>query len=187
MRTWKWLVTGLLLFGLMISGVRYLKRLQEVNRQIRETDTFIDLGLLLELTPYDDQRFSLDENKRWVLLCYYPEVSCNTCVSRELKNITGLHRILREEAAFVLVSDASSVHNLRNMRRIGKVTFPMLLQQESRLELPDLFAIYLVDVERSQIKLIWYPLPSPKSAWLFGVFEERVKAKIRGGKAQTKG
>ncbi len=65
------------------------------------------------------------------LLLYYSELSCGTCTSKALTEMKNLHEHYGNRVNFLLVVRGQNSVELANLRRMGKVGYPILLENET--------------------------------------------------------
>lgn len=128
-----------------------------------------DVTQLESLTPYSGKL----GDSRYVLLTYFNELSCRSCVNQNLEHLANLHTKLdpKSDLELVLVandpaSSAAGAHRyLNDMRRIGRVEYPILLEAyPGQLGLEVALVITLID-RQSGKQLVHYTPMTGKDDW----------------------
>jgi len=80
------------------------------------------------------------------VIVYISNLSCNTCVSREVKYLNALHGRFRDRLDFVMIVNGRDDYYANNLRRIGRVMYPILIEPEAGwLGFPSRFSISFLD------------------------------------------
>lgn len=116
--------------------------------------------IILKNVPFDAQtllslesfgKVTYEESSRWLVLAYVPTLSCQTCTNRDLQYLATMEQRLREMADFALICNPGNREYVRNIRRVTKIKFPILIEkQEASLGLAQHFHFLLIDKANNQ-------------------------------------
>jgi len=116
------------------------------------------LDMLHELEPFNDRMPVPSLVKPWLLLVYFDHLTCGSCLNQNLELLAELNASLSSEADFVAVVYSRNFEFLRNMVRIGKLTFPILLEDHpGQMGWDPHFQIHLVHVSSKTSVLQYFP------------------------------
>ena len=151
---------------------------------LQRPDIPYDLESLFHLEPFG--RPGLDEGfgKNAAVVTAISNLSCGTCVSRELKRIQAMSVAHGERLDFVLVVSGEDEYYLRNLRRVGRIRFPILLGRAPgpSTQKPDQMTIDLIDKNRRRLIYRFTPYPGPECAGDFQVFQTRALHYLEGAR-----
>jgi hypothetical protein len=123
-----------------------------------------DLDSLEHLESWRGPTLPQDAQHRYLLVIYFDQVHCRTCVQRELLELRDFyksHGNLLDVA--VVVFDPATLSTgrhpfLHDMKRVGAIPGPILLERvKGEADLGNQFNISLIDRERHQIRLNYFP------------------------------
>ena len=122
-----------------------------------------DLSPLSAMASYGDfDPAEIFTNDLSVML-YFTELSCSTCTDRELRRMVDWHQRWGDQIDFVLAVQGQDPLYLRNLRRLGKVSWPILLPEQGDLDLPKT-AVVVVSKQQGLALARWHPLPDADDA-----------------------
>lgn len=130
------MVTALLVLFAAGAGF-WIYRQKQLGIQERELE--FPLSNLLELEPFGSFEPERDLVGPFAVMLYYSELSCNTCTAEALVELAELYKRHGDQIRFLLVVHGQDPIDLGNLRRVGRVQFPILLENEDRLGLPQQF------------------------------------------------
>lgn len=142
-----------------------------------------DVGQLLDLKSngaFDpDHQFTHDLS----VIFYFSELSCTTCTTRELENLAVWYQRYREHVDFYLVVHGQDPLYLSNLRRIGKVEYPIFSEaQQGDLGIHDT-AILVASKARSQILASYRPSADEETAHEITVLEQFLVGLMNGSRS----
>ena len=142
---------------------------------VRQVAIPFDLQLLEKQTPYFEGDV-VQFKKPWSVIVYVSEMTCNTCLNRELAHLNDMvHNT--HNVDFVLVASGWQPSYLRALRRVGKVNYPIIPERESdSLGFEQRFSISLIDNASSVVVLQYFPETGKPD--MFTEFWNLVKRKI---------
>ena len=166
-------------------GVGLFSRNQADMRFFNSEPRSFDATVLDELPTMDNITLDQAESADFAVIAHVEQVSCRTCVDRELAALQQLSHSLQGKLDSLLVaSDAGFTENgkvskdLVDLRRVGRLSFPVLLENvRGEAGLGPLFNLSLWDRNRGEIVFRYYPQTSRDDLW--PVFEKKVKTYIR--------
>lgn len=146
---------------------------QPDNYSLKTAD--FDPSPLWEMPSYGDFDPQQDLQHDLSVLLYFSELSCSTCTDRELRRMVDWHHRWGDRVDFVLAVQGQDPIYLRNLRRLGKVTWPILLAEENTLPLPET-AVVVFSKQENKALAQWRPLPdSPNADRIAGLIEQLIE------------
>ena len=167
-------VTSLILIAFFACGPGEPKAYQQlILDQTRPFD--FDLA---QLPVYKDQAFHFD--KRYFILFYFSELSCSACVSRELKVLLKQYPTIEPGIDFVILAYETNHFYLKNLQRINRLKQPIFLEDfQGQVGFPNMHVISLVDLEKREILLRFFPRPEPELEGAVYLFLKKVREKVQ--------
>ena len=164
LRTWSvkaarclWLPI-LFLAGLMLDGCGTEGGTPHDTDSMVFPDTPFDLQKVLELESFGEPGAEDALSKPYVLVVYFHQLTCNTCLNTSLSYLNEMYESASGNLGFLAVVHGEDFQYLRNLRRIGKVTYPILMERvPGEAGLLDHFNISLVDVSRQRLLVRYFP------------------------------
>ena len=98
------------------------------NRLVHRDSRPFDLAALLELEPFGEFEPERHLAHDISVVYYFSELSCTTCTERELVTVASWYERFADRANFILVVHGQDPLYLRQLRRIGRVRYPILLE-----------------------------------------------------------
>lgn len=131
-----------------------------IDRQSRP----YDIGVLLEMEPHGTFDPGIHFRNELAVIFYFSELSCNTCTTRELANMADWYERYGNVVDFFLVVHGQDPFYLNRLRRVGRVHYPILL--ENRLGDTGFAdtAIAVLHKSQGRILAVYEPDPDPASA-----------------------
>ena len=167
-------VTGLFLISL---GIRSSGLFIEKNQT---GPTRFDSEVLLELEPFGlfnpDTQFTKDLS----VVFYFSELSCNTCVTAELANVAQWYDRYSSQVDFYLVVQGQDPMYLHNLRRLGRVKYPILIEQNPGYSGLTTTTIALFRKHTNQVLTSIQPTPETVNGKETEAFERRLKHELGG-------
>jgi len=172
------LVLTILLAGYLFNLImaRREDRLTIKPQLIQEADLYLSASQINNIPSYNFPSLSQYIESAWTIIIYVPELSCRTCVSRDVVYANDM--VYRYPVIdFIMIANTDEEYYLRNLVRIGKISYPILVYPK---DLPPLlgerFSISLYDVVKQKIVLQYFPSPDPKLEQVIVEFDRRVAA-----------
>ena len=103
---------------------------------------------------------SVDDSlqRRLALFVVFDELTCTACLNTSLDYVAAMHDDLGDRLGFIAVARGAGFSSLRNLRRIGRVRYPILeAETESLTDLPEVFHMALVDLREERVVLRFAP------------------------------
>ncbi len=123
-----------------------------------------DMGVLLEMEPHGVFDPDIHFRNELAVIFYFSELSCNTCTTRELENMADWHARYGEEVDFFLVVHGQDPTYLNRLRRVGRVDYPILLENRvGDAGFADT-AIAVIHKDRGELLAVYHPQPDPDTA-----------------------
>ena len=123
---------------------------------------------IIDLPPFSEEMNFLI-NKRFIVISYFSNLSCNTCLNRELKYINRWSK-RAHEVSFLCIAKSMYENYTRNLIRIGRVKYPILIADDnfrSGLAKGE-FCLSFIDLKTNKIVFQMFPAPGdPKRIHLF--------------------
>lgn len=99
----------------------------------------------------------------WLILFYSPEISCTTCKAKALNQLVNFSQ-KNKGLDYLFVTTEQDDYNLRQVKRIGKVDFPILIEPyPGFLGLAPTIGLFLIDNNSGKIVSKYYPTPDERS------------------------
>ncbi len=100
----------------------------------------------------------------WLILFYSPEISCTTCKAKALNQLVKFSQE-NKDLDYLFVTTEQDDYNLRQVKRIGKVDFPILIEPyQGFLGLAPTIGLFFIDNNSGRIISKHYPTPDNKSS-----------------------
>ena len=168
-------IPSILLIGCLIALGLYqgLKVANQGDHSRLESPLF-DAAQLLELEPFGDWDPDRHFTQDLSLVFYFSELSCQTCTTRELQNVARWHQRFGDRMDFYLVVQGQDPVYLNNLRRLGRVNYPILLEEHlGQLGLPKT-TIALFRKNTQKILAAYFPSPDEPHPKAMTQLEERL-------------
>lgn len=120
-----------------------------------------DTRALLELKTFGDWDLAQELQNRYSVILYFSELSCGTCSDIALKKVSELYQDHKDQVDFMLVVHGQDPTYLANLRRVGKVRWPILLEEfpgQSGFH-TELTTIVLLDKQTQSVVTLIQPQP----------------------------
>ncbi|CAM2064109.1 hypothetical protein SCOR_02000 [Sulfidibacter corallicola] len=118
-----------------------------------------DFNALETLTPFTAFDPLIHCQSEFTVILYFSELSCTTCTDESLVYLAEWHEALADKVDFLLVVQGQDPLYLNNLRRLGRVKYPILLESEpGMLGLPET-AVLLVRKGASEPVWGFHPVP----------------------------
>ncbi|MDJ0840427.1 MAG: hypothetical protein QNK37_28210 [Acidobacteriota bacterium] len=132
-----------------------------------------DTETLFQLEAFDEIALADHFAARYAVTAYYTEISCMSCVQRELESMRTMKERLGDRLDFVLVTynpgfaqNGSAGNYLLDLRRVGRIDWPILLEAEKgAASLGNRFTIALLDKQRGEIIYRYFPDSEREDLW----------------------
>lgn len=126
---------------------------QELN-----LETLIQLEVITGVDSFD---FS---QKNKILIYFLSDISCNTCVSRDVKIISQIQGDVLPQVQILILAKSDNDYYIQQLRRVGRLTIPVLryLQNEPDALFNGESMFLEVELESSRVLSGYYPQPNPE-------------------------
>lgn len=142
-----------------------------------------DVAALLELEAFGDITAAQHFDQDLSLVFYFSELSCRTCTHQELQTVADWYSRYQDKMNFYLVVQGQEPSYLHNLRRLGRVHYPLLLEaQRGQLGLPTT-TIALFRKSTQHILAQYHPQPDQSHIADKALFHKRLQEELGGRKS----
>ncbi len=173
----KWIVTLVMTMALL-TGWWFVSRPDSplIDYSVRE----FDVGLLLGLQSFGDFDPDLEFTHDLSVIFYFSSLSCSTCTTRELRNLADWYEKYRDRVDFFLVVQGQDDVYLHNLKRLGDVKYPILLEAEQGDMGFAHTCVMLMSKNEASVLATYYPQVDPKTADDILFLETYLVGQIKG-------
>lgn len=155
------------------------KDLVQTSPELIKTEPeLFDPAPMLEMKNLGD--FDLDKHfsRELMVIFYLSELSCETCAMRELGNVAQWREQYGDRVDFFMVVQGRDPVYLSNLKRLGKVNYPIFLEDQ----LGDLgfskTVIAIADKSTGHLLAQYHPMPDMDTAHLIEDMEEILRLAV---------
>lgn len=114
----------------------------------------------------------------WMILVYFDQLTCTTCLNQNTGLLAQMKREMGDQVAFVAVVRGDNFNFLRDLKRMGKFDYPLLIEPlAGQIGLEAQFQINLIRM--SDQKLVLRYLPVSSQPHLMPIFETKVRSLLK--------
>lgn len=133
---------------------------------------------ILDLEPFGDfdpeQHFSKDLS----LVFYFNQLSCQTCTTRELRNMSVWYEQYSDQMDFYLVVQGENPVYLNNLKRLGQVKYPILLEKVPGSLGLSKTTLVLFRKHSQEILATYFPTPDQPHPKALALLEQRLSKEL---------
>jgi len=168
-------VLGIFLWGDGHLWHRQPKLLELAQNLVAEVDEPFDQEKLFELANFGSPALADGYHADALILIYFSNLSCSTCVNRELALLNEMYEAHSRSIDFLLVVNGHHKGYLHSLRRVAQVKYPILIEEEAGfLGFSEKLTLMLVDKRTGRQVFRYHPFPDPRLAGAFDLFRDRV-------------
>jgi len=146
--------------------------------EIKRPEEAFQLDKVTQLPLFGQRPSEPDWTKRFAVFVYFNNLTCATCLNEGLDYLADMHQRLGEQVAFAAVVQGTDFQYLRNLRRIGRVGYPIYIEDTPESAgFPPLMNVSLVDLQKERTLLRFFP--DINNLHLFESFEQEARAFLR--------
>lgn len=165
-----------ILFGCALLGVGlfWSFNFPYKHHLVREKIPHFDPFQILDLEPFGD--FDPDQHftKDLSLVFYFNQLSCQTCTTRELGNMSTWFEQFSNQMDFFLVVQGENAVYLNNLKRLGQVKYPILLEKEPGILGLSKTTIILFRKHSQEVLAVYFPTPDKPHPKALTLLEQRL-------------
>jgi len=168
-----WIGLAMLVAGAIWGGIHWRKDGHEPSMRI-------DTEALLNLEPFGEFDPSLHFTRDLSVVFYFSELSCNTCTTKELENMADWYSQFGDRVDFYLVVHGQDRVFLNNLKRLGKVDYPILMETSFGQMGLGRTTIALFRKNTQQVLARYFPTPDQVHLKDLARFEARLHKELSG-------
>lgn len=105
--------------------------------------------IIQSLQIFEDKDLNESLSKDTLVLIHFDKLTCMTCVNMHVKSMKPWFKKYRDKIGFLAVVNDFDPTFFRNLRRIGGVEYPILIEEQ--VQLHEGFYVSLYDMESSNL------------------------------------
>ena len=168
-------VTAIIVLLILGLGWRFTHQGSDII-QSRPVD--FDPAPLLEMETLGLFDPDLHFRRDLMVIYYFSELSCETCTTRELVHVADWHTRYKQQADFFLVVHGRDPIYLSNLKRLGQVSYPILLEEELGQAGFNGTVIAIADKSTGRLLAQYHPIADPETAHLIEDMETILRKAI---------
>ena len=137
----------------------------------------IDMASLFGLKVFKNGPYIPKNN--FVLVIYFSDLSCASCVQRELKVLCDTMDLYIDVMDYLIIAWTENTAYLRNLKRINRIEFPILVEHyPNEMKISEEMSVNLLDVSTGEFIIRFSPNPNPNTSHEIYDFLSKVKHHI---------
>jgi len=172
----RWLIWTVLVGGLAFGVWSTLQ--PDYSQVVDFTSRPYDYSALLDLEPHGRFDPEADFKGDYALIYYFSELTCNTCTDRDLVHVANWFQRFGDRVDFLLVVHGQNKMYLKRLKRLGKVNYPILLEEHRGQAGFGASVIALVDKTKGEVIASYHSTSDDTLAPAISKLEEKLESVI---------